>query len=621
MSANLYTNTGIQEASWNSRGLVLHNAVNKSLIRQDNGVLWAAIREGHINQYINIYRSTDNGFSWNNVWSGTFYDPSVFRTGITNLNINGPCMHLTINEDRNILILWHSYFHTSASYYNIQPFTFEITDDGLTRVSSSGTGGRAVNFLDPPTFQDDLWFDVSYNNDIIYVTYVNDGQIYVRPYRHTLLSTSDGSQSTVTSTHYNMLSTFAKDDSTLMILIVNEIDSETYGLDYIVFNRISGQFTTPVTITETPATRFIDLNIAQDGFGTICAYWTQLSEDDTSAYEYYALSFDNGFNWTEPEGIDLTFGQYDFVDNATNQTAARTVLLHGIQGFILGYTRNVNEHAQSYVRLLTSSTGQVSSYVLGEEKIAASNGINDIVGIRFFLPPSNSPVDLNNPGEVRIAFSQGKSTSTFQVDAEPSYFGQKLLNDQAFTIEEAEFEQDYPNNNELLINFNLLGSTDENIDYYDEGLIGNITNKYASAFNKFGTSCLFENYLPIQESKLSDKSSYSQPDNFYVKVFIDELTYSNPSPRGNETFKQYIERDTRVVYLPPQFHLSRNFKINDGNYLKRNVWIMHYAGNQYEVTQVVPKFIDNQIAYYKANMYVVGPSNNPFTKITLPSET
>ena len=48
---------------------------------------------------------------------------------------------------------------------------------------------------------------------------------------------------------------------------------------------------------------------------------------------------------------------------------------------------------------------------------------------------------------------------------------------------------------------------------------------------------------------------------------------------------------------------------------------MHYAGNQYEVTQVVPKFIDNQIAYYKANMYVVGPSNNPFTKITLPSET
>lgn len=620
MLANLYTNTGIQEASWNSRGLVLHNAVNKSLIRQDNGTLWAAVREGHVNQYINIYRSTDNGFSWNKMWSGTFAQ-TVFRTGISGLNTNGPCMHLTINEDLNRLILWHSFFHTSALYYNIQPFTFDITDDGLTRIATSGSNGQAVDYLDPVIGADDLWFDVSYTNDIIFLTYVSDGYIIARPFRHTLLSQSDGLVEGTVNTYFNVLSTFAKDNNTLMILILNEADSNTYELQYILFNRISGTFSDPVIITSSPVTRFTDLNIAQDGFGTICAYWTQLSEDDLIATEYYSLSFDNGETWTEPETFELSFGQYDFVDNATNQRAARTVLLHGLQGFMLGYTRGINEHAETYVRLLTSTNGQVDSYVLGEEKNAVSNGDKDIVGLRFFLPPSNSPVDLSNPGEVRVAFSQGRSTSTVQVDAEPSYFGQKLLSDQAFAAPEAEFEQDYPNENELLINFNLLGSTDENVDYYDEGLIGNLTSKYISAFNKFGTSCSLENYLPIQKSKLSDKSSYSEPENYYVKVFIDELTYSNPTPRGNETFRDYIERDTRTIYLPPQFHLGRTFIINDGNYLKRNVWILNYAGNQYEVTQVVPKFIDNQIVYYKANLYVVGPSNNPFTKIILPSET
>lgn len=621
MSSNIYTNTGIQEASWNSRGLILHNAINKSLIRQDNGILWAAIREGHINQYINIYRSIDNGFSWDRMWSGTFAQ-TVFKTGLSGLNINGAVMHLTINEDRNILILWHSYYHTSALYYNIQPFTFKITDTGLTRVESNDDPYQAVDYLDPITGADDLWFDVSYTNDIIYLTYVNDGEIVVRPYRHTLLSQSDGQQSTGTTAYYNILSTFAKDNNTLLILAIYEADAETYELHYLTFNRISGTFSDAAVIATSPAAIFSDLNIAVDGFGTICAYWNQLDPADTIATEYYTLSFDEGNSWLEPQTFDLTFGQYDFIDNATDQLASRTVLLHGIQGFLLGYTRNVNSNAVSYVRLLTSTTGDQNDYNLGDEQIAASRIGQDIVGIRFFLPPSNSPVDLNNPGEIRIGYSQGRSTSTVQVDAEPSYFGQKLLKDEAFIPqEEAEFEQDFAGENELLINFNLLGSTDTNIDYYAEGLIGNITSKYLSAFDKFGTSCYLENYNPVQESKLSDKSSYSIVDSAYVKVFIDELTYTNPSPRGNETFKQYIERDTRAIYISPDFHLNRSFLINDGNYLKRNVWILTYAGNEYEVTQVVPKFVDNQIVYYTANLYVVGPSNNPFTRTILPSET
>ena len=69
MSSSIYTNSGIVHQSYIARGLILHNAVNKSLIRQANGILWAAVREGHVGKYINIYKSEDDGFSWTNMYS------------------------------------------------------------------------------------------------------------------------------------------------------------------------------------------------------------------------------------------------------------------------------------------------------------------------------------------------------------------------------------------------------------------------------------------------------------------------------------------------------------------------------------------------------------------------
>ena len=98
MSSSIYTNTGIVESSWNSRGLILHNGVTKSLITLDNGTLWAAVRENNPGKYINIYRSTNNGFSWEKMWSDVF-SATTRRTGISGLNVNGPVIHLSYNEE------------------------------------------------------------------------------------------------------------------------------------------------------------------------------------------------------------------------------------------------------------------------------------------------------------------------------------------------------------------------------------------------------------------------------------------------------------------------------------------------------------------------------------------
>lgn len=611
MSSNIYTNTGIVEASWNSRGLILHNGINKSLIRQDNGILWAAVREAHVNKYINIYKSTDNGFTWDRMWSGT-YSSGTYKTGITGLNINGPVMHLTINENRGILQLFHSYYDTFAGGYGFENFYFTINSDGTI------TKGSNLAFT---VDQDDLFFDVSYNDDIVNISYVSYSSLIVRSYRHTFPTTADGTHTATGNTYFNLLSTYSKPNNTMHIAILRD-NTSNYHLEYILYNRINGTFSTPVVISQTPITTINDINIAEDGYGTLCVYWNQLSTDDLDAYSYYSLSYDNGNTWSTPALIPTTFGQYDFVDQATMQTASRTVLMSGLQGFILSYVRNINNYAQTYVRLLTSDTGLTNSYNLGDEKIVGLKNNTHTIGLRFFLPASSSLLNLNNPGEIRVAFSQGQSTTNYQVDKEPSYFGQKLLNDDAYPEEFiVEFEQDFAIDNELLFTFNLLGGTSDNIDYYNEGLIGNITKKYESAFDRMGTSIYIEKYEPIQESQLSDKSGYSLEDSIYIKAFVDEINYSYPISTGNDSFKDYIERDTRSVHIPPYLHLSRTFLINNGNYLKRTVWLMTYAGNQYELSQLVPKFVDNQIVYYTVNAYVVGPSRNPFTRIILPSET
>ena len=121
---------------------------------------------------------------------------------------------------------------------------------------------------------------------------------------------------------------------------------------------------------------------------------------------------------------------------------------------------------------------------------------------------------------------------------------------------------------------------------------------------------------------MSDVSAYDVAQYIYIPIFIQEINYDFPIGNNNtQTQEKYIEQDIRKIHIPPNYHLSRTFIVNNGNYLKRTVWILTYGGNQYEVSQVVPKFIDNQIAYYTANAYVVGPSRNPFSRTILPSET
>jgi len=153
-------------------------------------------------------------------------------------------------------------------------------------------------------------------------------------------------------------------------------------------------------------------------------------------------------------------------------------------------------------------------------------------------------------------------------------------------------------------------------------MTGHITVKYIDAFNKVGTRLRLKRYEPLANSQMNDSSAYDNPTDTSVLAFLDPQSYSFPSPEltaSNQT--NYIEQDIRKLYLPPTVHLARTFTVNNKGFLKRTVWLTEFDGNEYEISQVVPRFASNQIAYYEANAYVVGPSRDPFARTVLPSET
>jgi hypothetical protein len=621
MTNKIYTQTGIVENSWNSRGLITHNFVNKTLIKTDTGILFAAVQENLPTNEINIYVSLNNGFSWLRKLNATLA-PS-FTDNLTGSDSNGPIMHLIVNELTQTILLSVSGYSFGSSLFRVITFgwNYVLGEDSITFIpwtdaARFDTDGSVVTV----NTMDSLNYDVSTTDNLIYFTLIFDGKIFVKAYYLNVFSSPViDSIETLEDDYSVLISTYTDSQtSTLDILAIRNLGLN-YELVYLKFDSITQTFDSPIVISLFPAAVANDLNISRDGYNNLLAYWSQFNQEGTFINEYYSISYNNGLTWSTPTTIPTTASQGDFEDSIILQKAGRTVSLNGDTGFILSYVRNFNGKAITYIRTLLSENG--TSYELSEEKIAASHATKDVVGLRFFKTPGNELYNFDQIGDIRFAYQIGQGNSPIQDDRTPVYFGQKLLLNEAFLeLEIIAFEEDTPLQYELLVNFNLLGSLDDNLDYYTEGLVGNITDKYISAFDRFGTSIQLIQYEPIQSSKINDKNAYRFETSVYVKAFVDSISYANPFS-GNEVFTSYIERDTRQIHLPPDMHISRNYILNDGNKQKRTVWLMKYAGNDYEITQVVPYFIDNQIAYYTANAFVVGATRNPFTRNIQPTET
>lgn len=164
--------------------------------------------------------------------------------------------------------------------------------------------------------------------------------------------------------------------------------------------------------------------------------------------------------------------------------------------------------------------------------------------------------------------------------------------------------------------------TNDIIDFYASGYIDANTQLYIDKIDEIGFTVDFTRWDPIQSSQVNNKLGYSVTSTTPHTCLIDPGSFGYGSVARNDTdFNEYMERDSRKLFFKPNLFLSRNFVLTRGGYLKKTLWTLRLFGNDYEIAQIVPRFLGNAILYYEANLYVVSPNNDVYSKISLPSET
>jgi hypothetical protein len=466
--------------------------------------------------------------------------------------------------------------------------------------------------------------DAPYNVKSIYLSYLYFNKLRVKLYRPTYQAAAEATTTSAGSTYYNILGTCAHKDGYCDYLLLAPTGTGANKVVHIRYIEQGYAFTAEHIVDVFSSDNdAVDLSISHDAWGNLVAFWSKFSDIGNDIDVYYSISFDDGETWDAATLIPKTLGHGPYTDSVTGSLSARSTVIGGIDGHMFGYTRSIEGVPKTFIRYLGTTDG--ITYTLEDEyqvgRVAKEE--DSVPGLRWFQPPAAALLDLSDPVQIRIAYQIGEGNSTVGNDTIPIRICQEKLGNSAFHGDEiGEYITDQSDDHTLLVTVDVLGGPIENSDYYGQGLTGSITERYMSAFRKVGLSVELHQYEPDPYAQMDDRSAYDEPLDFVSLVVIEPGSYEAPlSNRGNEGYTTYIERDIRKIYLPPDRHLERNLIINDGNFLKRTVWTTFFDGNEYEISQVVPYFIKQQIAYYSANMYVIGPSNDPFSRRVLPSET
>jgi len=618
--ANYVSNTPIRAQNYSSRALIgdWYSQPRACLIQPD-GTLWVAMAVG--TAVIHLFRSTDNGFSWEVVHRGAC-NYSNLRTSPTT-NFDGPAISLIIDEMYDNLDVIYAGWENLGDSYLVRRARYVLSTIAAT---------------DTPTYTDlvalsgsdifDGCFRIDSNNNegyLVYGSLTNTMKLKLVSPRTTSVSAASEAGDTLI---WPMIASRATKEGIVHLLYQRTIaDVET--VRYAKFTESSLTFSGAVSIEVMDADHYMhNPLIDYDGYGTILVVYDN-EDEAVSVQPMYSYSIDNGVNFSTPAAIPTTTGHTPFLDSVATVYTSNPDIIGGRDGgFLISYTRfNASSIARTYVRRLSTTDG--TTYTLGDEKeIGVINYSGQhITGGKFFKPISSHLLDLSDPGLARIAFSVGVGNDIDGLDdTKPVIIAQELLSYNAYSsilsTDTTTYTIDTPDANNILVVFNNIGGLSENVDYYALGLTGNFTTRYISAFNRLGNSIHFLKYEPDVDNLMNDRSAYGSPTEYSEKVLLDPQSYQFPTPAISAAdFTQWVEKDVRKLYLPPTFHLSRQFLVNLAGYLKRTVWLCEYGGNQYELSQVIPHFINNQIAYYEANAYVVGPSNDPFSRTILPSET
>jgi len=355
-------------------------------------------------------------------------------------------------------------------------------------------------------------------------------------------------------------------------------------------------------------TSFNDIGIDVDGFDNLCVVYGDNEEADPKNCTFeYALSTNGGDDWvfTAP---DLPTGATTYIDEPQNDTPYVRSSVLGTQdaGFILSATYNdASGIAGVYAKRLQTTTGVSGTYVESDWERINTRDDQVATSCNFFREFDENKSFAGFLNDVRFSYMVGEGDDLEGEDKLKTAVWQERITNSAFPNEVP-----------------TVSAFDENVDFFASGFIGANTSGYLEAFEDLGTSVTIRNCDPIKESNVLGQSGFELPTVQVTEVFVDEITYDRlPRNVEDEIFVEDVDRDIRRLYFRPDFFMSRVTLFSDTGRIRRTIWDLVWDGKLYEITQVRPKLLAGEILYYVANLYVIGPSNNPWTKLILPSES
>lgn len=250
------------------------------------------------------------------------------------------------------------------------------------------------------------------------------------------------------------------------------------------------------------------------------------------------------------------------------------------------------------------SYGTVSGIVYGYDGVPVNtdpwykiNSVSgNILGAKFFKYTQETIPSYGDKGAIRMAYQVGLANDKDGQDTVPSTVMQEKLSNTGY-------QQAYTG----------TAFTTKMIDYYASGYINDKTKLYMDDFDKIGTTVSISKYEPLPSSLITGIGSFDAPTTWEVTALIDPGSSTAPTvARGNAEFEEYIGRDSRKIFFKADCFLDRQYIINTGGYRKKTVYTIRMEDKDYQVEQILPRFFNNAILYWEANLFVVSPTNDPF---------
>jgi hypothetical protein len=607
------TDSAIEYKVNNSRAVSLNgsNSANKAFCIDRDGTLWAAFYATFRN--INVYKSIDNGFSWEWV------------TNIAHVGRNGTLQGNPL------------YFLKSNSLENIYLVTtngriFEIPSANLTHNPEYTPIQLSVILQYIPatneyisgqdTYRDGLFTICGDPDSVFYVFYTTTGN-YLKCAEYSMVNSTreqfeplwelwPGSETLSTISATAKLDCVAK-DRYCYVAYTDQSDN----FRFTKYDKQSHLFGSGILLSSADLYAK-DPTIAVDGNTTLLAAYGDVAGSNTDIDLNISVSTNQGDTWVT-SSVSKPFGTTAYIDATTGLPEVRLNLLgDSVGGFVMTAIFTSEEGVPTLYAKKITTQGIQESWEIVNSKEAR------ITGNQFFKPFNDRLPYFGDMSSIRSAFQVGDGNDEDGNDTVLTSVFQESLVSNAYSVEtsDSQLSIDPLTSGFLRVDYRVVGSLDSLRDYYNENVVGENTDAYIKAINKIGISVKVKSFEPVEQSTDTGKGSYSTATEHTTKVLIDPQTYDFPAiAKETSVFTQFIERDIRKAFFKPDFFMHRNYIVNDGGYIKRTVWTLSYIGNEYEISQIVPRFINNEICFYEANLYVIGPSNDPFRKLTLPSET